>query len=279
MNLERDDAVNWSTLKHIDTSPKHYLHILANPREDSDALLRGRVVHALNYEPDEFDQRYVVEPRFHGGMKDETAIAKGYAGGKEAKAAWAANKPPGAEIVSAEIYADCVGMRDALQADPEAGPMFVGGFAEQLLTWVDEETGIECRGRIDHLNGRLSDLKSTRVTGIRQFHAEIARRLYHGQIAYYYDGVLANGIEMEHSPVLITVENAAPYDVTVHHITPAVLRAGRDLYRNCLRRLAECRKTGEWPGVSGGAPVDVELPDWAAGPKAEEITIGGVPIF
>jgi exodeoxyribonuclease VIII len=275
--IEREDRCNWSSLKHMLVSPRHYRYALLNPREDTEALLLGRLTHALIYEPDAVASRYVREPRFNRAMKDDTARERGYEGGKDAAAAWTVANA-GRDIVPVELWDRAVGMAVAVQTDPIAGPMVRGGFAEQLVTWTDPVTGIECRGRVDHVNGRLSDLKTARSVEPRMFGAQAARLGYVGQLAYYADGLAANGIALMEPPALVVVENVAPHDVVVLEFDEATLEAGRRLYRSCLDRLAECRATDDWPGVSGGKRQTLVLPAWAAAVEDEALTLGGEAI-
>jgi len=275
IHTERADRVNWSTLKHITKSPRHYLHHLAHPREDSDALLRGRALHCAVYEPaQQFDSRYVVQPRFNRAMLDATAVGKGYAGGKEAAAAWDAENA-GRDVITTDMYADVIGMARALWADPTAAHMLDGARGEVPIEWTDAATGIECKGRVDHLNGCLADLKSTR--DVAWFERDAARLLYHGQLAWYYDGCLAAGYTFAESPCLIAVESAAPYDVLVVSFDDDDLEAGRRVYRSALDRLAECRASGTWPGIGGGVARRVKLPAWVTATSDEplELLIGG----
>ena len=275
MNLERQDAVNWSTLKTIGVSPKHYLHTLATPRPDTEALQLGRVTHCAVLEPERLASRYVVEPAFHKGMNDETAIGKGYAGGKQAAAAWRATVPDTAEVVPSDLYERAILMRDAIRLDPVCSLYATGGRTEYRIEWTDHATGIQCRGRVDHVNGCLADLKTTRslVTCER----DVARFGYHAQLAWYSDGLDAAGIERDGPPCLLFVESVAPFDVLVLTFTEDDLAVGRRVYRAALNRLAECRASGSWPGVSGGRARRIVLPAWA-GPIEEEITIDGVPL-
>lgn len=275
--LERTDPVNWSSLRAMRQSPKHYLHALKSPREDTEALLLGRVTHCMVYEGDQLASRYAPEPRFNRTMKDETAIAKGYDGGKEAAEQFAERcKSLGLEVVKADLFERASQMTKALLSDPEASPLLVGGYSEQLVTWTDAATGIECRGRIDHIDGRLSDLKTARCVEPRIFASQAVRLGYHAQLAFYADGLAANGIVLDEPPALIAVESEPPHDVAVFEFTAADLAAGRAVYRACLTRLAECRATDKWPGVAGGERVRIALPEWAM-PAMDEFTIGGVP--
>lgn len=276
MDFQLPERFNWSTIKLVGRSPKHYIAGLQQPREDTEALQTGRIIHAAVYEPDKFE-RFVVEPRFHRGMKDETAQEKGYAGGKEAYAAFIDEvEDRNLTIVPAETYNLAVQIRAALDADPAAGPMIRGGYSEQSLEWIDEETGMPCRGRVDHVNGRLSDLKTTTADGLARFPREVAKYSYHGQSAFYSDGLAACGIEVEHPPCIIAVEKAAPFDAIVYEFGPRELDAGRRMYREYLRTIQRCAENGDWPGISGGKIVPLELPEWVM-PKME-LTMGGVAL-
>lgn len=277
--IERASPVNWSTLKYMRTSPRHYRWHLEHPREDTDALLLGRVLHCLIYEPDAFDARYCVEPNFHGGMLDATARAKGYDGGKEAKAVWALEHSSH-EIIPAETYESAKGMRTALLADPVAAPMLVGGKAEVPIEWEDSRTGIRCSGRVDHLNATLTDLKSSRHITPRRFFAQAEDLGYVAQLAFYADGLAALGICLDGPPALIVAQNEGPFDVAVFRLGDDVMAYGRSVYRKCLDRLAKCRESDRWPGVSDGELLDFALPAWSSAAEDDEpITMGGIAIF
>lgn len=275
--FERPDAVNWSTLKYLRISPRHYRHALVSPREDTIALLLGRVTHAMVYEPLHVAARYARAPKLNRAMNDDTAIAKGYDGGKQMAAQFDAEcQARKLEVVPVDLWTRAEAMADALRSDPVASPLVVGGFAEQLVTWTDAKTGIECRGRIDHIDGRLSDLKTARCVEPRIFASQAVRLGYHAQLAFYADGLAANGIVLDEPPALIAVESEPPHDVAVFEFTAADLAAGRAVYRACLTRLAECRATDKWPGVAGGERVRIALPEWAM--PQMELTMGGVPL-
>ena len=276
--MERDDAVNFSTLKYLRFSPLAYRYALAHPREDTEALLLGRVTHCAVYEPQELDSRYVLSPRFHGGMKDANAIAKGYDGGKEAKAAWI-EAAGDRTVVPPEIWQRALDAATAVTTDPVAGPMVEGGFSEQTIKWTDKRTGIECRGRVDHVNGSLSDLKTTRAPGPRAFMNDAARYNYHVQLAFYADGLRANGIDIGDEPALVAVESLPPHDVVVYQIDEETLEAGRATYRDWLDALVSCRKRDDWPGAADRKPVKFTLPAWAQPQLAEELTMGGERVF
>ena len=277
MNIERTDRCNWSTLKSILTSPKHYLHSLTRPQSDSPALLLGSVTHCAIFEPDRVAERYIVAPRLHRGMNDETARAKGYEGGKQTAAAWDAMAASTSAVpIDFETMALANAMRDAVRNDPVASQWIVNGLAERTVEWTDSETGIECRGRMDYVSDGLVDLKTTR--SLLTFERDVVRYGYHSQISWYADALVAANIPVVHAPRIIAVESAPPHDVLVLTFDPADIELGRRVYRSALDRLAECRRTGFWPGVSNGVARRIALPPWAGPVEEVELTIGGEPI-
>jgi hypothetical protein len=262
LNLERMDPCNWSSLKWLRVSPKHYLHNLSVPRPQTDAMLLGSVAHCAILQPETLAQVYAVEPNFHGGMLDVNARAKGYDGGKEAKAAWAlANCDR--QTVPADIYERALAMRDAVLSDPLAADLLRGGVPERRIEWADVVTGIACRGTPDYAGTRLVEIKTVSEIDPDKIRRDIARLGHAAQVAFYADGLSACGFAPDGMPVLIAVESVAPFDVLTLEFTDRDLAAGRAMYRGCLDRLAECRFLGSWPGVSGGERQYVDLPKWA----------------
>lgn len=273
-------GVNWSTLKHMRRSPRHYLHALEHGTPDSPARQLGRLTHCAVYEPEKLQERYVFMPNFHGGMNDETARDRGYAGGKQAKAAWLSIFGTGRhEIVEREAYERATAMAQAVRLDAVAGPLFDGVYVEQTLTWKDPLTGLQCKGILDQINGRLGDLKTTEKILPPQFASSVERLGHLGQLAFYTDGLQANGIVVDDVPVFITVESKPPYDVVTYEVSEDDLDAGRALYQRLLQRLAECQATGHFPGIAGGEMLKLHRPAWATVDDDEPVlTMGGKPL-
>jgi hypothetical protein len=74
------DAVNYSTLKHIRKSPKHYKHALEHPDTSTNYSML-RAIHALVLEPFAFDEAFVVwEGRRDKRNKDYAAFLELHAG-------------------------------------------------------------------------------------------------------------------------------------------------------------------------------------------------------
>ncbi len=272
---------NWSTIKHIEFSPKEYRHKLTVPHADTPAMRLGRITHTAVYEPEKLVARYIVQPNFHRGMKDDTAISKGYDGGKDAALEWdaqleyARSVDPKIEFALQTEIDAAQRMRDALFVDPISEPFFTSGRAEQQINWTDPVTGLLCTGRVDHINGSLSDLKTTAMIHPRAVRKQIGSMRYHGQLAYYYDGLRAGNHKMKAPPALIFVQSVAPHDVLVLEVGERELDEGRRIYRYCLDTLAECLVTDNWPGVGGGKIQKLELAPWDYGVEEETLMVGG----
>ena len=62
MEYNEIDAINWSTLKHIQRSPAHFKYLLDNPPKQTAAQSFGVAVHEAILEPDKFQENYIIAP-------------------------------------------------------------------------------------------------------------------------------------------------------------------------------------------------------------------------
>lgn len=251
------DAVHHSTLKEIDLSPKHYAHAKRTARKDTPALVIGRVVHAMILDPQPPDV-VVYEGKTRRGKAWE-----------EFQAAH-----PGKLILRRKELEDCTAMRAAILAHPPAAALFAEGRGEVSLQW--QQQGMHCKCRLDWLcpDGAFVDLKSTWKIRPRSFAQSAAAFSYHTQFAFYDDGVSAvTGTDDRPAPWLVAVEKKPPYDVAVYRITQETLDIGRRKVDEWLRKLAEARNTGQWPGVVPHVQ-DFELPDYMAADGLGDIDFG-----
>ena len=255
------EGERWSQLKLMRSSPRHYKYGRDHPRPDTSALSLGRAAHAALYEPHTL-----------------TAYPGKVRRGKEWELFKIDNE--GANIVSAKEHALAVDMAEAVRNDPVAGPIVSGAFLEQTITWTDRVTGHKCKGRVDQVNGRLGDLKTTSNINPRRFAGDVEKYGYLGQLAFYLDGLQANGILPEERPVIICVESAPPHDVIVYEIGDDDMDAGRDLYRTLLLRVNVCEAHDTWPGIAEGELVKFHRPAWATElPQTESLTLSGVEVM
>ena len=255
---------NWSSLKHMIKSPLHYQHALTE-KKDTSAMRAGRAGHAACLEPDRFPIDFAV-----------------FLGARRAGAEWDqfAGANAGRTILKVAEYDEALAVRDAVRGHKVASRLLSGGRPEQTLTWVDPETGIACKGRIDYLRpDGLVDLKTTASLDPRRFASTANDMGYHGQLAFYARGLKALGMT-DPGCWLVAVEGDAPHDVVAYRVDPGVLALGDELVGRMLNRLAECQATKRWPGRAG-LEQTFYLPVWAyvtqeqAGADDLGITING----
>jgi hypothetical protein len=142
------------------------------------------------------------------------------------------------------------------------------GKAEQSLFWVDEDTGVHRRARLDHLPepgpGRFiaADYKSCAKADPASIAKAVANFGYHQQDPYYLDGIRALGLDDDPAFVFIFQEKEAPYLVTVVQLDDDARAAGRERNRVAIERFRDCTVAGIWPGYAEDI-VPISLPPWA----------------
>jgi exodeoxyribonuclease VIII len=255
------EAVNWSTLRHMASSPLHYLHTYGHPVEETPAMLRGRTAHCAVLEPDAFPLEFVV---FDGARR----------AGKEWEQFADANAAR--TIIKRDDYERALAIRDAVHAHPVAGELLRGeGHSEVSLTWTDAPTGLPCKGRLDRISGRtLIEFKTTASIDERVLRNQIAKMLWHCQLAFYHSGLEA-AYGGKFAVVLIAAEQEPPHDVGVFDVGDEELYAGGEQVRELLDLLVECRASDSWPGRYP-TRQKLELPAWVYQNDESEYELTGL---
>lgn len=232
----KSEGVNWSSLKYMMESPLVYRHRLEHAIADTPALAIGRLTHTLVFEPSKFDLEYAIYDGGDRRGKDWTEF-------REANDGKTIFKP--VEVEQAFAIAN------AVRNHPLVAPYLSDGLFETAIHWTDPETGLLCKARPDWLLPKqriLLDLKTTKSIDGRRFAGDVARYLYHCQMAHYYDGVIhALGWKPERV-LIVAVEKDGPHDVGVFELSNDDLHVGKEEVRALLERLQECRATNTWPG-------------------------------
>lgn len=249
------DAVNWSSLKHLQRSPLHYRHVKDHGDGESTSRMMGRALHALVLQPDE----------------DLITVFDGTRRG----AAWEAFKAAnvGKTIVKPDELRLVEAQADAVLSHEIAASLFRGGgiTTETPIVWTDEATGLRCKGLPDAAGrGFVADLKGG--PALPEFERLAFRMGYHLQIAFYRRGIAALTGEAPDCFV-VAVESTAPHDVGVYAVSQTLLAlADRDLSA-MLATLKNCMDEDRWPGRYPGM-VPMDAPGWML--DEIEIPDGGI---
>jgi hypothetical protein len=252
-------GVHITGLKELRKSPKHYQHRLNHPRKTTNSLGFGNAVHVAVLEPERFIRDFALWHGKHpeGGTRPRNGKA------------WDEFKllNSGRTIIRDEEYDEAIAFKDAVRQDPVAMKYLATGRAEVAMTWTDNETGIECVGRVDwetkvDKHPAVVDLKSARDCGETWFTRDAAKLDYHLQLAFYADGYKSITGKQPRM-VVVAVESAPPYDVVTYIVPEEVLEVGRDAYHELLVKFKACTDSGEWPGQGGSEEKILSLPAWA----------------
>ena len=290
-------CIGGSEYSSILRSPAHWAN--RSFGEPSEAMKMGTAIHCAVLEPDDFDDRYMVEPAIYKreGYKPEkgadgwtlpatgeTFATKGAA--DKAARPWAFEGGEGYRTradAKAAIEYDAAGrdiltasaaeqVRDATAAVMDhavAGPIIKGATCELAVLW--RERGILCRGKADALAGDiLIDLKTVYRDGATPAKAPgwIARSHYHTQLAHYAAGVEAIGGTVREAWIVM-VEAFPPFAVAIYKLTPRALEIGkawRGLAFDAIENGRDAR--GNWRAYPE-QPIAVDVPAWAAPPDLE----------
>lgn len=259
-------AMNCSALKDFSRSPLHFweknLNPNREPEEPSPALRLGSAVHCYALEGlEQYEREFVVAPNVDRRFK-------------VGKAAWA-------EFLAGIADRECTVLEEdedrlvrrigEAVLSHEIGGNLIRGFegaAEETIQWIDEETGVACKGRLDRIvtiDGQpwIVDLKTTEDARSDEFAKSLARFSYHWQAAFYLDGVRASGCWGDPGGFLfVCVEKKPPHAVAIYSASEAAVHYGREGYRAALRRYLLCAETNEWPGYAPEV-TEIDLPRWA----------------
>lgn len=241
-------------------SPFHYWSTSRDPNrpapgEPTPAMAAGTLAHYAILEPDEVAKRYVVRPQGFDGRT------------KEGKA-WAANCPPGLEVVSADQMQTAQRQAASVRLDPEIRALLEDGQSEVSAFWRDTATGVAGKCRPDRVvpagtGNIIVDVKTTRDASESAFQRSVANFGYARQARWYSRGYeAASGLPV-HAFVLLTVEADYPHASRAWILSDQWLAAADDEINELLPRFAECEATGVWPSYPGSVHL-LEMPAWLA---------------
>lgn len=265
-----EEYLSWPCVHHSDLvlfnkSAAHVREAMLHPRAGTKAQEFGQAYHTAILEPGRFAKEYIagISTDSDGNKIDRRTKA-----GKEAWAEFEKNSR-GMRILDPADYEMLIGMQRRIWRHPSVKELLSApGHSEVSIVWVDEETGLKCKARLDRVAvyggyPYLVDLKTTdRDASERGVTSTIARYSYHQQAGMYHAGmeVLFPGPYRKFA--FVFQEKTRPYEPSVNDLDDVALAQGKSQFRKHLRRFKECLDSGEWPGYGDGIGL-VSIPQWA----------------
>lgn len=255
------DAISKSRLTEADiTMEKYYDTFLAPDKEEpttTPQLTFGNALHCAILEPDRFEAEYLVVEKCD---KRTTKGKEDFAAYEEICAS--ENK----QMILDEDAIVCHRVRQRLAAHPVVGPLLNStSMKETSLFWTDPETGLKCKCRPDVLNlghGLILDTKSARDIQVHMIESENWNRRHLFSPPHYAAGVENVTGEVIKAYIFIAFEKTRPFDVQPFVLPDLELQAGAESVRQLMRKIAECKITGKWPGRSPDI-IPIGIPRYA----------------
>jgi hypothetical protein len=230
--------------------------------EETEAMSLGSALHWIVAREPGFGDRFVIKPKQWRGKAWHSDD------GRDQMKRW---KRDGMTVLSEKNVEQLEGMAATLSVHPMVVAGILRGRLEQSAFWIDKETGLWCKIRPDAMpndSGDFADLKTTRSVMYHDLQTSIVNYAYHQQGALILEGARALGLEAA-SFTLVWVESGAPYAVRVTQLKDDDLNRGYKQNVAARAVVAECLKSGVWPGPGDGRDDAeyIDLPDW----KREQI--------
>lgn len=183
---------------------------------DTSAMRLGRQYHTLVLQPEKFDW--------------------------EVKAGIATSKVDG--MIGEGDYNKLLAMKNEIMRSPQLSALLSGGHPEVAIFWIDEETGIRCRIKIDYLHPKWTlDLKSINgsTASKRKLRYETLDRDYDVSAVMYNEGLRVARekgwfLGEEHNNFILLFQGKdAPYTPRPININDKVLAKAHEDFRLGLR--------------------------------------------
>lgn len=253
----KKEGISSSDLKRMMKSMAHWKYYHDNPDDsDTEALQFGRAYHKLMLEPDDFDNEFIVSPKFDRRTKDGKAAYEEFL-----------KKAEGKEVINEETYQKLLEMQKALYDTPFV-KLLIKGEHEKSFFWKDKETGIPCKCRPDSF-GQIKDqyvaidLKTTKDAETDHFMRDAIKLGYDIQACHYCEG-LETVYNKPFKFIFIAQEKTAPYLVNVLEADEYFMASGRELRGKLLEEYKKAEETGIYEGymTDGTAVNKLSVPAW-----------------
>ena len=243
-----------SRLKDFAVSPAYYKMRLAEPKEQTEAMILGTAVHAALLEPEVFKNKYVVAPKFDRrttkGKADYTLFCV---------------ENMGKLILTKDEYDHVLAMRDSVFSHPKAKDAFSFKIDPEKEIFFEME-GVACKAKLDAIVPEINtviDFKTARSATAEQFRRDALSMGYDLQAFWYYEAYKAEFEKYPDYYAFIVVSKEAPYPVGFFEVDKEFLDRGRYCALKHLRKYKECLALDVWPKNESEDVIVISTPEWA----------------
>lgn len=249
-------------------STLHLEHFINSEFEPSKVMDFGSLVDCLLLEPKIFDNKFREKPETYINNKDEE---KPFNANSNWCKAWIQEaKDDGVTSYKKEDYSKALDIIESVNSHKTASQWINAPEQQVAVVWLDEETGIMCKARLDLLKSdMIVDVKTTANASSDPFARIMNSLLYHVQASMYQTGLSCNNGGEVLPFNLIVAETEAPFCVATYNVGEDSLHAGNILFRKAIRKYKDYLEIG--PTGYSDFPDEIDVPRWALN-VVEELT-------
>ena len=240
-------ALNYSGMKELLRSPKHYQEYLTRFEEPSKALRIGTMVHAAVLQPDVF-QKYKPAPDVKRNTKE----------GKEAYALWASMLKDDEEVCDTDEYELALRVSDKMnQIIERLGIKALE--TEKTVTATDRDVLLKSSIDLIADDGYLYDLKTTDDAS-QSWIQSVKKYKYNLQAVTYLMNFERHYKTRPKGFRFIVVEKDSPNEGAVYELGSGLMADGLAMYEKALKLYSDCQTAGVWPGYTKDI-ITLDYPD------------------
>ena len=244
-------AANFSSLKTILKSPKHYQSSLKKSFEPTIEMTMGTIIHEAILEG---------KPYSHTVKPVDIDLRT-----KEGKA-WR-DKHAGMTILSLAEHATVVRTVEAVRNSPDAQYM-LNLCKQREVGIVNNYKGVEIKGRLDAYgqdeSGKpiIVDFKTTSEADPELWGRKAFGLRYMMQMQYYKALLsLELGLDVEPAYFWLVAETNEAADVCIYQPPPEAIAIGQAQMDYAIETFKKCLETGQWQGYGKGI-ISLDVPIW-----------------
>ncbi len=251
-------ALRASDLKVFAKSAAHYKAYKALPREETEALRFGQLVHLRCLQPDVYKKRMVICKKFDRRTKD----------GKLAYAEFQAGLSPDALIVTEEEDKQLRGIRASFWDYLKHRRQIWDSITAVERAGIATLRGVKCKIKPDMFSfdeslllQQMWDLKTTQDASESAFIRSIYNYGYHLQAAFY--ALVAE--EITGFPfdkfTFLAIEVAEPYAIREFELSETAMHHAKSIVLQKLEYFACCEQMDLWEAYPA-TKISVNVPKW-----------------
>ena len=235
------EGTNASLLKGYYESSLNGNYESSKERVETPAMSFGTASHSMILEPLKFKEIYKKT-----NIPTNESTGKEYGSTSKVVKDYFASLPDGEKYLTSAEFKTLEQMASNIKQNKPATMILDKCQDRELaMTWTDEESGIECKALIDFADiaGKkiAGDYKTIKDIKFRDSNEAIAKSLMWElvgnknllQFAFYFDGLRANGIDIERFAVIFA-QNNGNCEVLTAWLGDKTLQYGRDMYSRAI---------------------------------------------